>query len=63
LYPSEWTESFDLYVQHKDELIKKIRHLMQNYKPLSNYACKQFNTTRLHEYARAYKMYNALLGL
>jgi glycosyltransferase involved in cell wall biosynthesis len=63
LYPSEWTESFDSYLKYKDELIKKIRHLMFNYKPVAQYFCKGFKGSRLHEYAKAYVMYNKLLGL
>lgn len=30
-YPSEWTESFDSYVRHKDKLIMTIRNYMINY--------------------------------
>ena len=30
-YPSEWTESFESYVEHRAELIKLIRYLMTNY--------------------------------
>lgn len=31
LYPSEWTESWEQYVAHKQELCSKITHVMQNY--------------------------------
>jgi len=62
LYPSEWTDSFDSYLKHKHELIKKIRFLMTHYNQLKSYI-KQFNKTRLHEYAKANVMYNKLLGL
>lgn len=30
-YPDEWTESWDSYLQHKDELISQINEFMQNY--------------------------------
>jgi hypothetical protein len=30
-YPSEWTESFDSYVQHREELCAKIAQFMDNY--------------------------------
>jgi glycosyltransferase involved in cell wall biosynthesis len=30
-YPSEWTESWDTYLAHKDELVSKIREFMTNY--------------------------------
>jgi len=33
-YPSKWTESFDSYLQHKDEVIAKIRELMNTNKRL-----------------------------
>jgi len=62
LYPSEWTESFDAYLAHKDELIKKIRFSMTHYAAIKT-QITQFNRTRLHEYAKAYKMYNSLLGI
>lgn len=31
LYPSEWTESWESYLEHKDELIALIRNIMTNY--------------------------------
>ena len=31
LYPSEWTESWDKYLEHKDSIIKKIKDYMENY--------------------------------
>jgi hypothetical protein len=61
LYPSEWTENFDAYLKHKDELIAKIRFLMTHYDRLKGYI-RQFNGTRLHEYAKANVMYNRLIG-
>ena len=33
-YPSQWTESFDSYVQHRKELCAKIVQYMDNYKKL-----------------------------
>ena len=31
LYPSEWTESYDKYLQHKDQVVARIREYMENY--------------------------------
>jgi len=31
LYPSEWSESYDLYIVHKQDIINKIIHTMENY--------------------------------
>jgi len=31
LYPSEWTESYDKYLQHKDQVVARIRNYMENY--------------------------------
>ena len=31
LYPSEYTESWDKYLQHKDSIIQKIKNYMENY--------------------------------
>ena len=31
LYPSEWTESWDTYVNHKSDIVDVIRHCMENY--------------------------------
>ena len=30
-YPSDWTESYDTYLAHKDELVSQIREFMTNY--------------------------------
>jgi hypothetical protein len=30
-YPSEWTESYDTYLEHKDEIIKKIRWAVEHH--------------------------------
>jgi glycosyltransferase involved in cell wall biosynthesis len=30
-YPSEWTESFDAYVAHRDQIVKQIVNYMENY--------------------------------
>jgi len=30
-YPSEWTESFDAYKEHKDKIIERIHNYMKNY--------------------------------
>jgi len=31
-YPSEWTQDWDSYIKHKDELVEKIHWVMSNYK-------------------------------
>ena len=31
LYPSEWTESFDAYKEHKDKIVERLIYLMENY--------------------------------
>ena len=36
-YPSEWTESWDSYLQHKDKLVWKIREFMTNYDTYATY--------------------------
>ena len=40
-YPSTWTESWDSYLLHKEELIAKIVDLMDNYSDYSNYVPQQ----------------------
>ena len=40
-YPSEWTESWDLYLLHKDELIEKIRWYMTTYDDYKKYIPQQ----------------------
>lgn len=44
-YPSEWTESWDSYTQHKDKVIEKIKNYMENHKSYHNYLNN--NTARL----------------
>ena len=34
VYPSEWTESYDKYLEHKDKIVAKIHNHMVNYKTL-----------------------------
>jgi hypothetical protein len=33
-YPSEWTESYDKYLQYKDHIMDDIRELIDNYDDL-----------------------------
>jgi len=35
-YPSEWTESFELYLKHKHKLVEKINHYMENFPSYSD---------------------------
>jgi len=34
-YPSEWTENFETYLEHKEELMAKIRHILDNYEAIN----------------------------
>jgi len=34
-YPSEWTKDFETYLEHKEELMAKIRHILGNNKALN----------------------------
>jgi glycosyltransferase involved in cell wall biosynthesis len=40
-YPSEWTESWDSYLEHKQELVAKIVDLMDNYSDYADYVPQQ----------------------
>ena len=31
-YPSEWTESFDAYTKHRNAVVDRVQHYMENYK-------------------------------
>ena len=37
LYPSEWTESFDAYIEHKDELVTRMKAVLES----NNYEISQ----------------------
>src|SRR6056300_1116872 len=34
-YPSEWTENFETYLEHKEELMAKIRHILGNFEAIN----------------------------
>jgi glycosyltransferase involved in cell wall biosynthesis len=40
-YPSVWTESWDSYLSHKEELVAKITDLMDNYSDYADYVPQQ----------------------
>jgi len=40
-YPSAWTESWDSYLEHKEELVAKITDLMDNYSDYADYVPQQ----------------------
>lgn len=46
-YPSEWTESFDLYLQHRREICEQIINYMENYNSFLPQVQKQ--TRSLHD--------------
>jgi hypothetical protein len=56
-YPSAWTESWDNYQQHKQELVAKIVDFMDNYSDYADYVPQQaasltsnfFSATKLLE--------------
>jgi isopenicillin N synthase-like dioxygenase len=47
-YPSEWTESWDSYINHRKELCDKIVDYMENYRKYSKYISQQ--ARRLNEH-------------
>jgi hypothetical protein len=60
-YPSEWTESWDSYIQHKNKLVERIRKYMNNYKNYNNYL--NSNAVSLHEnFFSGSKLYDKIKG-
>ena len=56
-YPSEWTESYDKYLQHKESIIENIRDYMENYTsylPAIHKQVKKLET----EFFSGQKLYN-----
>lgn len=45
LYPSEWTENWDLYLLNKDSIINKIKHAMSQYDSLTSVINDYTNNT------------------
>jgi hypothetical protein len=61
-YPSEWTESFDSYLEHKEEIMAYIRNVMKNYQ--SYLPIIQLQKERLiNDFFTADVMYSKLLGI
>lgn len=56
-YPSEWTESFESYLTHKDQLIAKIVELMTNYDDYAK-SIPQQSQLLTREYFSAGKLLN-----
>jgi glycosyltransferase involved in cell wall biosynthesis len=64
LYPSEWTENFESYLEHKDKLITRIRKLMTDYTTKPQFILpliQQFKNQVLPRYATASVMYEELV--
>ena len=51
-YPSEWTESFDSYLHHKDDLVETIRDFMTNYEEYAKFIPQQARSLH-HEFFSA----------
>ena len=61
LYPSEWTEDFDLYLHHKDKVIARIVEYMENYDDFAVSLAKQ--VTKLNkEFFSGAALYDAIKG-
>ena len=61
LYPSEWTEDFDLYLHHKDKVIARIVEYMENYEDFAVSLAKQ--VTKLNkEFFSGAALYDAIKG-
>ena len=61
LYPSEWTEDFDLYLHHKDKVIARIVEYMENYDDFAVSLSKQ--VTKLNkEFFSGAALYDAIKG-
>ena len=59
LYPSEWTEDFDLYLHHKDKVISRIVEYMENYDDFAVSLSKQ--VTKLNkEFFSGAALYEAI---
>lgn len=61
LYPSEWTEDWNLYIQHRDEIISRIRFTVDNYDELL-IRLDEYCINRLPKYSEATEMVNELLS-
>jgi hypothetical protein len=60
-YPSEWTENWDSYKQHKSKIIERVRKYMKDYKNYGNYL--NSNAVSLHEkFFSGTKLYNTING-
>jgi glycosyltransferase involved in cell wall biosynthesis len=60
-YPSEWTESWDSYKQHKKKVVERIRKYMKDYKNYDNYL--NSNAVSLHEnFFSGTKLYEQIKG-
>lgn len=61
LYNSKWTESWDLYLRHKPQLINVIKYTMDNYSSLKDRLVEYVNTN-YKEYFEAESMINIIKG-
>ncbi len=60
-YPSEWTENWESYVKHREEIISKIRFVLDNYDELTT-KIKDYCDNRLPKYSEATGMIDELLS-
>lgn len=60
LYDPKWTESWDAYVEHRDQVITALRGLVTNYSSLVE-KLRHFNEERLSGYTSANVMYDKIL--
>ena len=60
-YPSEWTEDWESYQQHKPKVVERVRKYMSNYKNYNNYL--NSNAATLHEkFFSGAKLYETIKG-
>ncbi len=53
LYPSEWSDSYRAYLTHKDQLVAKIVHIMENYDTYKDIVSNTLVPNVLEEYFSA----------
>lgn len=58
-YPSEWTESFDDYLEHADQVVALLREYMDNYDAYS-YSLKAQREHLMHQYFNGDKIYDSI---
>jgi glycosyltransferase involved in cell wall biosynthesis len=61
LYPSNWTETWDLYVLNRHEVVKRLQFMLDNYELLLT-KLKNYCESRLPKYAKADIMIDNILS-